>query len=114
MTPKVYVPDQGDLVWLDFDPQAGHEQAGRRPALVLSPKAYNQATKLMLCCPVTSRVKGYPFEVGILGSPKISGVALADQIRSMDWVARNAQFIERVPDSVLSEVAMKQKVLLPK
>ena len=109
-----YVPDQGDLVWLDFDPQAGHEQAGRRPALVLSPKSYNQATKLILCCPVTSRVKGYPFEVVILGSPKISGVVLSDQIRSLDWVARNAQFIDRVQTAVLSEVAMKQKLLLPK
>lgn len=114
MTLRLYVPDQGDVVWLDFDPQAGHEQAGRRPALVLSPKSYNQATKLMLCCPVTSRIKGYPFEVGISGSAKLSGVALSDQIRSMDWVARNAQFIERVPAAVLSEVAMKQKVLLPK
>lgn len=110
----MHVPDQGDLVWLEFDPQAGHEQAGRRPALVLSPKSYNQATKLMLCCPVTSRVKGYPFEVVISGSTKISGVALSDQIRSLDWVAGNAQFIDRVPASVLSEVALKQRVLLPK
>jgi mRNA interferase MazF len=114
VTSKSYVPDQGDLVWLDFDPQAGHEQAGRRPALVLSPKSYNQATKLMLCCPVTSRVKGYPFEVLIFGSPKISGVALSDQIRSLDWIARDAQFIDRVPSSVLSEVSVKQKLLLPK
>ena len=114
MTSKMYVPDQGDLVWLDFDPQAGYEQAGRRPALVLSPKAYNKATNLMLCCPVTSRVKGYPFEVVIFGSPKISGVALSDQIRSLDWESRNADFIDRVPDAILSEVAMKQKVLLPK
>jgi mRNA interferase MazF len=114
VTSKMYVPDQGDLVWLDFDPQAGYEQAGRRPALVLSPKAYNKATKLMLCCPVTSRVKGYPFEVVVFGAPKISGVALSDQIRSLDWEARNADFIDRVPDAILSEVAMKQKVLLPK
>jgi mRNA interferase MazF len=114
VTSKTYVPNQGDLVWLDFDPQAGHEQAGRRPALVLSPKSYNQATKLMLCCPVTSRVKGYPFEVVIFGSPKISGVALSDQIRSLDWIARDAQFIDVVPASVLSEIAMKQRLLLPK
>ena len=112
VTFKNYVPDQGDLVWLDFDPQAGHEQAGRRPALVLSPKSYNQATKLMLCCPVTSRVKGYPFEVVIFGSHKISGVALSDQIRSFDWIARNASFIERFQASVLSNDAMKQKLLL--
>jgi len=109
----IYIPDQGDLVWLDFDPQTGHEQAGRRPALVLSPKSYNQATKLMLCCPVTSRVKSYPFEVAIVGAAKISGVVLSDQIRSLDWVARNAQFIDGVSGEVLLEVARKQRVLLP-
>lgn len=109
----MYTPEQGDVVWLDFDPQAGHEQAGRRPALVLSPKSYNQGTKLMLCCPVTSRVKGYPFEVALVGSSHISGVILSDQIRSLDWVARNAQFIDHASESILSEVAMKQKLLLP-
>lgn len=114
MISQRYIPEQGDIVWLDFDPQAGHEQARRRPALVLSPRSYNQATKLMLCCPITSRVKGYPFEVAILGSAKIAGVVLSDQIRSLDWMVRNAQFIDRVADTVLSEVAMKQKVLLPK
>jgi len=110
---EIYIPEQGDLVWLDFDPQSGHEQSGRRPALVLSPKSYNQATKLMLCCPLTSRVKSYPFEVAIFGSSKISGVVLSDQIRSLDWVARNAQFIDCVSGDVLLEVARKQKVLLP-
>jgi len=114
VTLKMHIPEQGDFVWLDFDPQAGYEQAGRRPALVLSPKSYNQATKLMLCCPVTSRAKGYPFEVVIFGCSRLSGVILSDQIRSLDWMARNAEFIDRVSGAVLSEVAMKQKVLLPK
>ena len=84
----VYVPERGDIVWLSFDPQAGHEQAGHRPALVLSPKAYNAKSGLMLCCPMTTKIKGYPFEVSINGpSPS---VALADQVKSLDWRARNA------------------------
>jgi len=81
-----YVPERGDVVWLSFDPQAGHEQAGRRPALVLSPKAYNAKTGLMLCCPMTTKIKGYPFEV-VLAGPSPSA-ALADQVKSLDWRAR--------------------------
>lgn len=108
-----YVPDSGDVIWLDFDPQAGREQAGRRPALVLSPKAYNQKTKLMLCCPVTSKIKGYPFEVQLDGLQQISGVILSDQIRSLDWAARRATLIERVSSAVMLEVAKKQQLLLP-
>ena len=84
-----YVPDAGDIVWIDFDPQAGREQAGHRPALVLSPAAYNDKTSLMLCCPMTTRVKGYPFEVTIAGSK--DGVVLADQVKSLDWRKRNAR-----------------------
>ena len=84
-----YVPDAGDIVWIDFDPQAGREQAGHRPALVLSPAAYNDKTSLMLCCPMTTRVKGYPFEVTIAGSK--DGVVLADQVKSLDWRRRNAR-----------------------
>ncbi len=84
-----YVPKRGDLLWLDFTPHSGHEQAGRRPALVLSPRFYNRKTDLMLCCPITSQVKGYPFEVSV-SSTTISGVILADQIKSVDWVARRA------------------------
>ena len=83
-----YVPDAGDIVWLNFSPQAGHEQAGHRPALVLSPKAYNEKTSLMICCPMTKQVKDYPFEVLIAGSPR--SVVLADQLRSLDWRSRNA------------------------
>lgn len=78
-----FVPDIGDIVWLEFDPQAGHEQAGRRPAVVLSPSAYNQRTGLMVCCPVTTKIKGYPFEVALSGS--LPSVALADQVKSLDW-----------------------------
>ena len=83
-----YVPDAGDLVWLMFDPQAGHEQAGHRPALVLSPASYNGRAGLMLCCPVTTRIKGYPFEVLLAGEP--ARVALADQVKSLEWRARGA------------------------
>lgn len=86
-----YVPDRGDLVWLNFTPQAGHEQAGHRPALVLSPAAYNDKTGLMLCCPITSRVKGYPFEIKLDVRAGLSGVILADQIKSLDWRARRAK-----------------------
>ena len=108
-----YIPDSGDVVWLDFDPQAGREQAGRRPALVLSPKAYHQKTKLMLCCPITSKIKGYPFEVQLGALQQISGVVLSDQIRSLDWHARRATLIERVTSDVMIEVAKKQQLLLP-
>lgn len=106
------VPDQGDVVWLDHDPQAGHEQAGRRPALVLSPKAYNAATGLMLCCPVTSQVKGYPFEVELIGVKGLKGVVLSDQLRSLDWEARGADKAGRAADDVLIDVLAKLKVLL--
>lgn len=84
----VYIPDAGDIVWLNFDPQAGHEQAGHRPALVLSPSSYNGKTGLMLCCPLTTQVKGYPFEVSIGGTR--ANVALSDQVKSLDWRARQA------------------------
>ncbi len=83
-----FVPDTGDIVWLDFDPQTGHEQAGRRPALVLSPAAYNGRIGLAVCCPVTTRIKGYPFEVALSGSPP--AVVLADQVKSLDWLTRGA------------------------
>ena len=78
-----YVPEVGDIIWLEFDPQAGHEQAGHRPAVVLTPKAYNQATGLLICCPLTTKIKGYPFEVTISGTPQ--NVALSDQVKSLDW-----------------------------
>lgn len=99
-----YVPKRGDLVWLTFDPQPGHEQAGRRPAFVLSPETYNRKTSLFLACPVTSRVKGYPFEVALPAGSPVSGVILADQIKSLDWRERKAQFAGRAMNDVVEDV----------
>jgi mRNA interferase MazF len=107
-----YVPDRGDLVWLDFDPQAGREQAGHRPALVLSPAVYNRAVGLALMCPVTSQVKGYPFEVRLPPDLHVSGVVLADHVKSLDWLASQARRAGRVPPDVLSEVLGKLRTLL--
>ena len=104
------VPDRGDVVWLNFTPQAGHEQAGRRPALVLSPAMYNRFG-LMLACPITTQVKGYPFEV-LMSGCSISGVALADHLRNMDWRARQMEFICTVPEEVLDQATEKIKLLL--
>ena len=112
MSKKVAAPDQGDVVWLNHDPQAGHEQAGHRPALVLSPKAYNAATGLMLCCPVTTQVKGYPFEVELIGVRGMKGVILSDQLRSLDWEAHGAKKAGKAADDVLTDVLAKLKVLL--
>ena len=108
----IYVPKQGDVVWLDFDPQAGHEQAGHRPALVLSATAYNTKTGLLVCCPLTNQVKGYPFEVSMERVHGVSGVALADQIKSLDWKARKAEKKGHVPKKVLVEVMAKANTLL--
>jgi mRNA interferase MazF len=91
-------------VWLTFDPQAGHEQSGRRPAFVLSPETYNRKTNLFLACPITSRVKNYPFEVPLPPGLKISGVVLADQIKSLDWKARRAELIAKTSQTVIAEV----------
>jgi len=102
-----FVPGRGDAVWIDFKPQAGHEQAGRRPALVISPSAYNGKVGLALLCPITSRVKGYPFEVGIPEGLALEGVILADQVKSLDWRARRAEPITRLPDDLVSEVLRK-------
>ena len=107
-----YVPERGDVVWLDFDPQAGHEQSGRRPAFVLSPVAYNGKTGLMLCCPITTQVKGYPFEVAIEGSAKVRGVILADQVKSLDWQVRKAEKAGKVTKLVLEEVIDKIRAIL--
>ncbi len=107
-----YVPERGDLVWLTFNPQAGHEQAGHRPALVLSPKAYNQATSLALMCPITSKEKGYPFETSLPGGLKVSGVVLADQIKSLDWRARSASKADTAPSAVVDDVLAKLETLL--
>ena len=105
-----WVPDVGDVVWVQFDPQAGHEQAGHRPALVLSPLRYNQKRGMMICCPMTSRIKGYVFEVVASRNPP--SVILADQIKSLDWRARGAMKKGRVSAEVLAEVQAKIKSLL--
>jgi mRNA interferase MazF len=110
--PSADVPDRGDLIWISMSPQAGHEQSGRRPAVVLSPAAYNARVGLFLCCPVTSRAKGYPFEVALPGGLPISGVVLADQVKSLDWVARGADRIGKLPSVVVSEVLAKLRALL--
>jgi mRNA interferase MazF len=107
-----FVPDAGDLIWLTFDPQAGHEQAGRRPALVLSPKTYNQKSGLALVCPVTSQVKRYPFEVPVPAGCGVGGVILADHVKSLDWKARRAEGIGRVPPSTLNEALARLAPLL--
>ena len=106
-----YIPERGDLIWLNFTPQAGHEQAGKRPAIVISPSSYNSKTDLMIACPITSKIKNYPFEVLVNGK-KISGVVLADQVKSLDWKARKAIFIEKATDSVITEIQEKLVLLI--
>jgi len=108
---KAYVPKAGDVVWLEFSPQAGHEQAGHRPALVLSKRSYNEKTGLGIFCPITSKVKGYPFEV-LLKGKKISGAILSDQVKSLDWKARNVKFVEKSGEAVLKEVISKVMVII--
>ena len=102
-----YVPRRGDAVWLTFTPQAGHEQAGRRPAAVLSPLSYNAKVGLALLCPITSAIKGYPFEVNLPHGLPVSGAILADQIKSLDWQARDVEFICALPDAITREVLQK-------
>jgi mRNA interferase MazF len=100
-----YVPRRGDAVWLNFDPQSGHEQAGHRPALVLSPEEYNRKTSLAVLCPITSHVKGYPFEVALPAGLSIKGVILADQVKSLDWRARKATLIKKLPAPVINRAS---------
>ncbi len=107
-----YVPNQGDLIWLTFNPQAGHEQAGRRPALVLSPASYNGKVGLAILCPITSQEKGYPFEVKIPAGLGVTGVILADQAKSMDWRVRQAEYIAQLPVRIHQQVVAKLTVLL--
>jgi mRNA interferase MazF len=106
-----YIPERGDLIWLNFNPQSGHEQAGKRPAIVLSPLKYNRKTGLFITCPITSKIKGYPFEVAVEGK-KISGVVLSDQVKSFDWKSRNAIFIEKASDLTLSKIQENLMVLI--
>jgi mRNA interferase MazF len=105
-----YVPDAGDVVWLQFDPQVGHEQAGHRPALVLSPALYNARAGLMLCCPMTTQIKGYPFEVLIAG--RMPSAVLADQVKSVDWQGRRAERKGKVTAAELSSVRRKAQTLI--
>jgi mRNA interferase MazF len=105
-----YVPDAGDVVWISFNPQAGREQSSHRPAVVLTPVAYNKKTGLMICCPMTTKIKGYPFEVLIGG--QIRSVVLADHVKSLDWRARKAKRKSKVSDAELAEVRGKLRALL--
>ena len=107
-----YIPSRGDAVWITFNPQAGHEQSGRRPALVLSPASYNGKVGLAILCPITSQVKGYPFEVAIPSGSRLGGVILADQVKSLDWRFRNAEFICKLPRQTTSEVLGRLGTLL--
>jgi len=106
-----YVPDEGDIVWLNFTPQSGHEQAGRRPAVVLSPKAYNSRAGLLVCVPVTNQVKGYPFEVALSGAGA-TGAALADQVKSLDWETRQAERKGKAAAAEMAEIKSKIRSLL--
>ena len=107
-----YVPTRGDAIWLDFNPQRGREQAGRRPAFVVSPAAYNGKVGLALLCPITSRIKGYPFEVLIPEGYAVRGAILSDQLKSLDWRTRRAEFICTLPDAVVADVVRKIEALL--
>lgn len=107
-----YIPRRGDVVWLNFYPQSGHEQSGKRPAVVLSPEIYNKKTGLALFCPVTSQIKGYPFEVTLPAKLPVCGVILVDHIKNLDWRAREASFISKLPDQTLQEVFAKLAPLL--
>ena len=112
MVARNYVPDAGDLVWLTFDPQAGHEQRGRRPALILSPRVYNAKARLAIACPITSHAKGYPFEVGLPHDGKVTGVVLADHVKNLDWTARRVEFAGTAPTEIVTDVREKLRVLL--
>ena len=109
-----YVPERGDVVWMMFGPQAGHEQSGRRPGVVMSSSIYNGKTGMALCCPITSHVKGYPFEVLVPAGLKTSGAILADHIRNIDWKMRRAEYLCKLPDKALEEVTGKILSLLIK
>ncbi len=107
-----YIPERGDVIWIQLNPQAGHEQAGHRPALVLSPAAYNGRVGLAILCPITTQAKGYPFEVAIPDDLPATGVVLADQLKNLDWRSRNASFFCRLPEEAVEEVVQKLSTLL--
>jgi len=112
MVTSDYIPARGDIVWLDFDPQAGHEQAGRRPAVVLSPATYNRKVGLAIMCPVTSKKKGYPFEIEIPIDTPVSGIVLADQIKSFDWRVRQTEHACTLSGDVMDQILTKARLLL--
>ena len=112
MVARSYIPDAGDLVWLTIDPHAGHEQRGRRPALILSPRAYNAKARLAIACPITSHAKGYPFEVALPDHSKVTGVILAEPVKNLDWNARRIEFAATAPSEVLTDVRERLRVLL--
>ena len=107
-----YTPERGDIVWISFDPQAGHEQAGVRPALVLSPSLYNKQAGLAICCPITSKIKGYPFEVAIPSGLPVHGVILSDHVKSLDWKARRARYIASLPPKAIADVLARLSTLI--
>jgi len=107
-----YTPDRGDLVWIDFSPQSGHEQAGRRPAIILSPEKYNSKVGLAILCPITSKKKGYPFEVILPEKISVTGVVLADQVKNLDWKTRNIEFICTLHNQIVEQVLQRLHALL--
>jgi len=112
VSPDPYVPQRGDVVWITLNPRAGHEQAGRRPVVILSPHAYNTKVGLALLCPITSQVKGYPFEVAIPEGLPVAGAILSDQIKSLDWCVRKAEWVCSLPPKTIAEVLAKSQTLL--
>jgi mRNA interferase MazF len=107
-----YVPDYGDLIWLNFTPQAGREQAGRRPAVVVTPRVYNEKTSLAIVCPITSHAKGYPFEVALPAGRRINGVVLADHLKSLDWRQRHAEKAGKISRTILEQILDRIATLL--
>ena len=107
-----YIPERGDAVWITFNPQAGREQAGHRPAVILSPASYNGRVGLAILCPITGQAKGYPFEIALPDNLEISGVVLSDQVKSLDWRTRKVSFICKLPEETLSEIVQKLATLI--
>ncbi|MFH0795949.1 MAG: type II toxin-antitoxin system PemK/MazF family toxin [Candidatus Omnitrophota bacterium] len=112
MVKKEYFPARGDVVWISLSPQTGHEQSGRRPAVVLSPEAYNRKVGLAVLCPITGQIKGYPFEVCVPKGLPVTGVILSDQVKNLDWRTRNAEFVCALPEATVKEVLNKLLTLL--
>ncbi len=102
-----YVPDRGDVIWIHLDPQAGREQAGHRPALVLSPQSFNRKLNVVFCCPITSRAKRFEFEIPLPDGLDVKGVILSHHMKSLDWRVRNARYMTRVPDDIVDDVLLR-------